>query len=154
MAREPNEQLRQLHQEAKWTLGQFANAVNRVAIEAMSDQRVDKSNAHKWLSGHTPREVVRPLILEALSRRLGRPITHADAGFPSPPDQDTTTQGTFDSLLDLGRLTMERRGMLSLGLFSVALSVPDWEDVVGRLSAVTTGKTGRIGMHEVELSTP
>ncbi|MDG9711151.1 tetratricopeptide repeat protein [Streptomyces sp. DH10] len=149
-ARERNENLRRLHAEAGWTLGQAAIAVNRAALEAGSEHRATKDNVNKWLSGHAPREALRPLILEAFSRKLGRPITHADAGFPAPVDQDQA-RGTFESLIDLGRLTMERRGVLSLGLFSVALTIPDWEDVVGRVSAVATGETGKIGMHEVDV---
>ncbi len=44
-----------------------------------------------------------------------------------------------------------RRSVLGAGLFSVALSVPGWQDVVGRMEAIQTGHTQRIGMPEVEM---
>ncbi|GAA1891268.1 transcriptional regulator [Streptantibioticus ferralitis] len=44
-----------------------------------------------------------------------------------------------------------RRSVLGAGLFSVALTVPGWQDVVGRMEAIQTGHTQRIGMPEVEM---
>lgn len=44
-----------------------------------------------------------------------------------------------------------RRSVLGAGLFSVALTVPGWTDVVGRMDAVQTGQTQHIGMPEVEM---
>ena len=43
-----------------------------------------------------------------------------------------------------------RRSVLGIGLFSVALTVPNWPDVVGRMEAVQAGPTPRIGMPEVD----
>ncbi len=42
-----------------------------------------------------------------------------------------------------------RRGVLSAALFSVALAVPDWPDVVGRMEAVRRGARTRLGMSDV-----
>ncbi len=42
-----------------------------------------------------------------------------------------------------------RRGVLSAALFSVALAVPDWPDVVGRMEAVHRGARTRLGMSDV-----
>lgn len=44
-----------------------------------------------------------------------------------------------------------RRGVLGVSLFSVALTVPNWPDVAGRMEAVQQGQTHRIGMPEVEM---
>ncbi|MFG3096045.1 transcriptional regulator [Streptomyces sp. NPDC048202] len=44
-----------------------------------------------------------------------------------------------------------RRGVLGVGLFSVALTVPGWPDVLGRLEAFKTGRATRIGMPEVDM---
>ncbi|MBT2385466.1 transcriptional regulator [Streptomyces sp. ISL-11] len=44
-----------------------------------------------------------------------------------------------------------RRSVIGAGLFSVALTVPDWPDVVGRMEAVQTGRAQRIGMAEVDM---
>jgi hypothetical protein len=56
-----------------------------------------------------------------------------------------------EGLVDLGRLDMDpsRRSVLGAGLFSVALTVPNWPDVVGRMEAVQAGGPPRIGMSEV-----
>lgn len=43
-----------------------------------------------------------------------------------------------------------RRSVLSAGLFSVAMTVPDWPEVVGRMEAVQTGRSRRIGYAEVD----
>jgi hypothetical protein len=57
-------------------------------------------------------------------------------------------------LLDLGAQDMDptRRSVIGTGakLFSVALAIPGWQDVVGRMEAVAIGQTRRIGMPEVE----
>ncbi|GHH17863.1 tetratricopeptide repeat protein [Streptomyces rubradiris] len=150
--RRPNEGLKRLLAEAGWTLGQLATAVNRAGGEAGVSVRSDKSNVSKWLGGHTPVEKVRPLILEALSRRLGRQITHAEAGLPVPhgvPSPSSTVEG----LVDLGRTDMDpsRRSVLGAGLYSVALTIPGWPDVVGRAEAVKSGKGLRIGSGEVDM---
>ncbi|GHF29228.1 Tat pathway signal protein [Streptomyces mashuensis] len=148
----PNEGLERLYREAKWTLRQFAREVNRIGTERGTPLRYREPSVHQWLHGYMPREDVRPLILEALSRRLGRPVTHAEAGFPQPRGEQATP-GTVEGLVDLGRQDMDpsRRSVLGYSLFSVALTVPGWPDVVGRMEAVQTGKTQRIGMAEVDM---
>jgi hypothetical protein len=99
-----------------------------------------------------PKEAVRPLILEALGRKLQRPVTHAEAGLPAPVTEERTD--VVEGLLDLGRQDMDpsRRNVIGAGvkLFSVALAIPGWQDVVGRMEAVRTGRMQRIGMAEVD----
>ena len=43
-----------------------------------------------------------------------------------------------------------RRGVLGASLFSVALTVPNWPDVVGRMEGVRNGQVRRVGMSEIE----
>lgn len=43
-----------------------------------------------------------------------------------------------------------RRGVLGAGLYSVALTIPGWQDVVGRFGKLRTDPHTRIGMAEVE----
>lgn len=145
--REPNAQLGSLVAETRWTYSQFAHAVNRIGAETGTPLRYDESSVAHWLGGTRPRKKVRPVILEALSRRLARPVTHAEAGFPP------STEGTAAGLVDLGRLDMDpsRRSVLGAGLFSVALTIPEWPDVVGRMEAVQTGKSARIGQSDVDM---
>jgi hypothetical protein len=148
--RDPNKALGRLLAESRWTHRQFARAVNRVGTETGTPLRYDESAVSHWLSGTVPRSAVRVCILEALSRRLGRPVTHAEAGLPVPHAADTV-----EGLIDLGRHDMDpsRRSVLGTGLFSVALTIPGWPDVIGRAEAVQSGRTTRIGMNEVDMVT-
>lgn len=43
-----------------------------------------------------------------------------------------------------------RRGVLGAGLFSVALTIPEWPDVVGRMEAIRADPHRRIGQAEVQ----
>ncbi|MGW1375230.1 tetratricopeptide repeat protein [Streptomyces sp. NPDC002446] len=151
--REPNRHLERLYRQTGWTLRQFVQAVNRVGTERGTPLKYREPSAHQWRQGHLPKETVRPLILEALARKLGRPITHAEAGFPTPASSSDGTPSTVEGLIDLGRGDMDpsRRGVLGISLFSVALAVPNWPEVVGRMDAAQTGRTQRIGMPEVDM---
>ncbi|MEU1015815.1 MULTISPECIES: tetratricopeptide repeat protein [unclassified Streptomyces] len=149
---EPNAGLERLHRESGWTLRQFAQEINRLGTERGTPLRYREPSVHQWLKGHLPKEDVRPLILEALARRLRRPVTHSEAGFPAPADRHLTHPSTVEGLLDLGRQDMDpsRRSVLGVGLFSVALTVPNWPDVVGRMEAVQKNDVQRIGMADVQ----
>ncbi|MCQ4044988.1 tetratricopeptide repeat protein [Streptantibioticus rubrisoli] len=152
-APKPNKDLERLYRETGWSLRQFAQEVNRIGTERKTPLKYREPSVHQWLKGHMPKADVRPLIVEALSRRLHRPVTQAEAGFPSPSGQSNTHPSTLEGLVDLGRQDMDpsRRSVLGAGLFSVALTVPGWQDVVGRMEAIQTGHTQRIGMPEVEM---
>ncbi|SEB61404.1 MULTISPECIES: transcriptional regulator [Streptomyces] len=149
--REPNAGLQRLYIETGWTLRQLAQEINRVGTERGTPQRYREPSVHQWLRGHMPKEPVRPLILEVFARKLGRPITHAEAGFPPPADETNARPGTVEALIDLGRQDMDpsRRSILGASLFSVALTVPNWPDVVGRMESAQTGQVRRIGMQDV-----
>ncbi|MFG2584086.1 tetratricopeptide repeat protein [Streptomyces malaysiensis] len=149
--REPNEGLERLFRETGWTLRQLAQEVNRIGTERGTPQKYREPSAHQWLRGHMPKEAARPLILEAFARKLGRPITHVEAGFPLPADESNACLGTVEALIDLGRQDMDpsRRSVLGVSLFSVALTVPNWPDVVGRLEAIQSGQMQRIGLPDV-----
>ncbi|WP_240676709.1 tetratricopeptide repeat protein [Streptomyces sp. B27] len=151
--REPNGALGRLLTESRWTYRQFARAVNRVGTEVGTPLRYDESAVSHWLGGTVPRGAVRACVLEALSRRLGRPVTHAEAGLPVPRDHSPTAADTVEGLIDLGRQDMDpsRRSVLGAGLFSVALTIPGWPDVIGRAEAVQSGHARRIGMNEVDM---
>ncbi|MFI9047904.1 tetratricopeptide repeat protein [Streptomyces sp. NPDC053427] len=151
--REPNRHLERLYRETGWTLRQFVQAVNRVGTERGTPLKYREPSAHQWRQGHLPKETVRPLVLEALARKLGRPVTHTEAGFPSPAGSSDATPSTVEGLIDLGSGDMDpsRRSVLGISLFSVALTVPNWPDVVGRMEAAQTGRTQRVGMPEVDM---
>ncbi|WP_432137498.1 MULTISPECIES: tetratricopeptide repeat protein [unclassified Streptomyces] len=149
---EPNTALERLFRETGWTLRQCAQAINRIGTERGTPKQYRAPSVHQWLSGSVPREDARSLILEAFARRLGRPVTYAEVGFPAPDSgTEATPSGTVDGVIDLGRLDMDpsRRSVLSVALFSVALTVPEWPDVVGRIEAAQKGTRTRIGMSDV-----
>ncbi|KRV46711.1 transcriptional regulator [Wenjunlia vitaminophila] len=147
----PNTALRLLYLESGWTMRQFAQEVNRVGTERGTPLRYREPSVHQWLAGHLPRESARPVVLEALSRRLRRPVTHAEAGFPR--SSGAAHAGTVEGLIDLGSQDMDpsRRTVLGASLFSAALAVPDWPDLVGRAEAVRTGRAQRIGEPDVRV---
>lgn len=148
----PNEGLARLLRETGWTYGSFVMAVNRIGTEIGRPTRYDESAVTHWLKGTLPRKEVRAAVVEALSRRLFRPVTYAEAGFP-PAEGGEAPLGTVEGLVDLGRLDMDpsRRSVLGAALFSVALTIPDWQDVVGRADAFASGQVSRIGMGEVKM---
>ncbi|MEU8475553.1 hypothetical protein [Streptomyces hygroscopicus] len=83
--RAPNERLAGLHRETGWTLRQFAQAVNRIGTECGTPTTYSAQTAHSWLKGHIPATPeVRQLVIEALARKLKRPVSHTDVGFPVP----------------------------------------------------------------------
>src|SRR4051794_11416911 len=98
--RQPNDGLKRLYHETGWTLRQMVQEVNKIGTERGTPLRYREPSVHQWLAGHLPKEGTRPLILEALARRLGRPVTHAEAGFPARMDE-RTDPGTVEGLLDL-----------------------------------------------------
>ncbi|MEW1626011.1 tetratricopeptide repeat protein [Streptomyces sp. NPDC089173] len=153
-ASEPNAGFDRLFRETGWTLRQCAQAVNRIGTERGTPKQYRAPSVHQWRSGSVPREDARPLILEAFARKLGRPVAPSEAGFPVPtPKVGTEVEplSTVDGIIDLGRLDMDpsRRSVLGVALFSVALAVPDWPDVVGRMEAAQRGVRSRIGMSDV-----
>ncbi|GCD38557.1 Tat pathway signal protein [Streptomyces chrestomyceticus JCM 4735] len=148
----PNVALGRLLRETGWTLRQCAQAVNRIGTERGTLKQYRAPSVHQWLSGGVPREDARSLIVEAFSRRLGRPVTYADVGVPSSEGgTEATPAGTVAGIIDLGRLDMDpsRRSVLGVALFSVASAVPEWPDVVGRMEAAQSGARSRLGMSDV-----
>jgi hypothetical protein len=148
----PNEGLARLLAEANLTGDALARAANRIGTEVGRPTTYDKTSASHWLRGTMPRKEAQAAIVEALSRKLFRPVTYAEAGFPTP-QADGSSLGTVEGLVDLGRLDMDpsRRSVLGAALFSVALTIPDWQDVVGRVEAFASGQVTRIGLGEVDM---
>ncbi|TYB41841.1 hypothetical protein [Actinomadura chibensis] len=70
-----------LIKEADWNGQNLAEAVNAVGREAGLRLAYSRSSVGQWISGMTPRRPVPHVVSEALSRRLSRPVTMAEAGF-------------------------------------------------------------------------
>ncbi|MFF4188707.1 tetratricopeptide repeat protein [Streptomyces sp. NPDC001691] len=153
LATELNDHLQRLFTESGWTLSQCARAVNRVGTESGTPLRYNASAVHHWLNGTKPRKEVQTLIVEAFSRRLGRAVTLPELGYSSPVDQSSDHPDTVAELIELGRQDMDpsRRSILGAGLFSVALTIPGWPDVIDRVEAIQSGRSTRIGMNEVNM---
>lgn len=154
--RSPNPALDSLLEQARWTRPQLAQQVNRLGPQAGLDLTYDRTAVAHWIAGVQPKPQVRVLILECLSARLGRPVTHAEAGLEpaaavigSPQSVDAV-----EELIDLGRATMDpsRRTLLATALFSAALSVPAFTLPARAADApVTPGKrTVRVGSSQVQ----
>ncbi|GLF97481.1 tetratricopeptide repeat protein [Streptomyces yaizuensis] len=148
--REPNTRLALLHREAGWTNSQFVMAVNRIGTERGTPTRYQHPSVSQWIGGLLPKKETRPLILEALTRRLKRPITADNAGFP--PTVDADSPGITAGIIDLGSKDMlpSRRGITNATLFSVALTIPNWQEIVGRMEKTQQGSTVRIGQSDVD----
>jgi tetratricopeptide (TPR) repeat protein len=151
--RPPNRALAALLDEAGWTNAQFAAAVNRLAPDANLRLNYDKSAVAHWLTGTRPVPRARPLVCEALARRLGRPITEAAAGFGPAPQTDDDGCDSVTKLIELGSADMDptRRAALgAIGIYSVALAIPGWPEVTARFNHLKTNPHVRIGTGEVE----
>ncbi|MFJ2605930.1 MULTISPECIES: tetratricopeptide repeat protein [unclassified Streptomyces] len=149
---ESNTALERLYRESGWTMRQFAQAVNRIGTERGTPLKYREPSIHQWLKGHMPKEGARPIIVEAFARRLLRPITHSEAGFPAAATGAGTHMDMVEGLIDLGSLDMDpsRRSVLGASLFSVALTVPGLPDLVGRMEAIKADPQRRIGQSEVQ----
>ncbi|WP_371493415.1 tetratricopeptide repeat protein [Kitasatospora sp. NBC_00374] len=149
-----NTALQNLIRETGWNNGQFARAVNAVGTEMRLGLKYDDTAVCHWLTGTTPRARVRPAILEALSRKLDQTVTSAAAGF-GPGAEVPDRPDTATALIELWRADMDpsRRTVLgAVGLYSVALAVPGWPDVIGRAQHARQART-RIGANEVDTVT-
>ncbi|MXM68311.1 hypothetical protein GR925_34035 [Streptomyces sp. HUCO-GS316] len=157
---QPNENLARLLDEGDFMHRQFAQAVNRVGAERGLKLRYDESSVAHWLNGSVPQKAARPAVIEALSRRLGRPITHEEAGFGASPmvtGLDVAPEhalNTIEGLVDTGRADMDpsRRAVLTTALYSATLAVPRFEEAdetLDRLEHQAAGRTVRIGPSDV-----
>ncbi|KUJ70824.1 hypothetical protein ACZ90_00450 [Streptomyces albus subsp. albus] len=151
--REPNRLLEGLYRETGWTLRQLATQVNRIGTERGTPTSYSPQTARAWLLGHVPGEAARPLILEALSRKLNRSVTYAEAGLPSSTDQGAEPADLVTGLLELGEADMHptRRSMLNAGFYSAALAVPAFRDFVseGIARRMEEGSIAHVGMGDV-----
>ena len=155
----PNENLARLLDEGSFMHRQFAASVNRIGTEQGLTLRYDESSVAHWLKGAVPRKVARAAVVEALSRRLGRPVTFEEVGFGATPltvGSESTSEHelTIEGLVDTGRADMDpsRRTVLTTALYSAALAVPRFDDAgetLDRLDHQAAGRTVRLGPGDV-----
>lgn len=130
MPRTPNTRLHQLLQATGWSQAQLAHAVRTVAAEHGQQLRCDHSTISRWLAGAQPRPPAPAFLLEALARRLGRPVTSRDAGLthapvlvPEPPREAHPLRTLAE--LTAAELDPVRRRLQGTEVFSLAaLAIP------------------------------
>ncbi|MFE4667172.1 hypothetical protein ACFRI7_27170 [Streptomyces sp. NPDC056716] len=147
--RTPNTAMAALMQSEGVENEQLARRVNDTGRELGLSLCYDKSSVSHWLAGSVPRPEVRPAVVEALSRIVGRPVTCGEIGWPP---ESTDNHNVVTGVIDLSRADMDpsRRGVLKGGMYAAALAVPRFEDVAGRLEAVQAGRSVHVGRSDVE----
>ncbi|MFJ9415556.1 hypothetical protein ACIRPT_15490 [Streptomyces sp. NPDC101227] len=70
--------------EAGWSAADLARAVNALGAGNGLRLRYDRTSVAHWLDGARPRGAAADLVTQALSRRIGRPLTKRDAGLDGP----------------------------------------------------------------------
>jgi hypothetical protein len=139
--------------EARWSHAQLAQAVSRVAAETGNQRVVSVGRSHvsHWVAGSTPSGDTPAVLVETLSRRLGRVVTFDDIGLssPQPPAPLDWTADTLTTLVELGRgnVDIERRSVLRAAGYSVAaLAVPPqpWWDAMAHRGTQRSSRSGRL----------
>lgn len=156
VARQPNERLQALIQEAGCSNAGLARRVNMCGAEHGLDLRYDKTSVARWLRGQQPRGRAPAIIAEALGRKLGRAVTVDEIGMADGKNLATgvglqfapTVVGAVDQVCELWRSDVGRRDLLTgTSVAASALVEPsrDWlitgpDPHVGRSGGPRVGK--------------
>lgn len=126
----PNTRLRLLLQDAGWGPAQLALAIGKAAAERDLGLVCHRTTAGRWTEGVQPRPPFAALILECLSRRLGRRVTAQEAGLTRAPAAVADLSWEADPVRKLTHLTdaeldPRRRTLPGAGVFTLsALALP------------------------------
>lgn len=121
VARQPNERLQALIQEAGCSNAGLARRVNLCGAEHGLDLRYDKTSVARWLRGQQPRGRAPAVIAEALGRKLGRAVTIDEIGMANGKNLASgvglqfspTVLGAIEQVCELWRSDVGRRDFLS-----------------------------------------
>ncbi|NBE51156.1 transcriptional regulator [Streptomyces boluensis] len=121
VARQPNERLQSLIQEAGCSNAGLARRVNMCGAEHNLDLRYDKTSVARWLRGQQPRGRAPGIIAEAIGRKLGRPVTIDEIGMANGKNLASgvglqfspTVLGAVEQVCELWRSDVGRRDFLS-----------------------------------------
>lgn len=160
VARQPNERLQALIQEAGCSNAGLARRVNLVGTERGLDLRYDKTSVARWLRGQQPRGRAPGIIAEALGRKLARTVTIDEIGMANGKNLASgiglqfapTVIGAIEQVSELWRSDVGRRDFLSgSAVASSALVEPsrDWL-ITGADAAVARTTGARVGDSDVE----
>ncbi|MFI1796823.1 transcriptional regulator [Streptomyces sp. NPDC020379] len=160
VARQPNERLQALIQEAACSNAGLARRVNMCGAEHGLDLRYDKTSVARWLRGQQPRGRAPGIIAEALGRKLGRTVTIDEIGMANGKNLASgvglqfspTVLGAIEQVCELWRSDVGRRDFLSgTSVASSALVEPsrDWL-ITGADPQVARNAGARVGASDVE----
>ncbi|MEU1085215.1 transcriptional regulator [Streptomyces sp. NPDC005576] len=160
VARQPNERLQTLIQEAACSNAGLARRVNMVGAERGLDLRYDKTSVARWLRGQQPRGRAPGIIAEAIGRKLGRTVTIDEIGMANGKNLASgvglqfapTVLGAIEQVCELWRSDVGRRDLLSGStVASSALVEPsrDWL-ITATDSQVARNAGARVGRSDVE----
>ncbi|NGO81838.1 transcriptional regulator [Streptomyces sp. YC504] len=160
VARQPNERLQALIQEAGCSNAGLARRVNMCGAEHGLDLRYDKTSVARWLRGQQPRGRAPAIIAEALGRKLGRTVTIDEIGMANGKNLASgvglqfspTVLGAIEQVCELWRSDVGRRDFLSgSSVAASALVEPsrDWL-ITGMDQQVARSAGARVGTADVE----
>ncbi|MEU2512768.1 transcriptional regulator [Streptomyces syringium] len=160
VARQPNERLQALIQEAGCSNAGLARRVNMCGAEHGLDLRYDKTSVARWLRGQQPRGRAPAIIAEALGRKLGRTVTIDEIGMANGKNLASgvglqfspTVLGAIEQVCELWRSDVGRRDFLSgTSVASSALVEPSRDWLITSADAQVARSAGaRVGVSDVE----
>jgi transcriptional regulator with XRE-family HTH domain len=160
VARQPNERLQALIQEAGCSNAGLARRVNVCGAEHGLDLRYDKTSVARWLRGQQPRGRAPAIIAEALGRKLGRAVSIDEIGMANGKNLATgiglhfapTVLGAIEQVCELWRSDVGRRDFLTGSTVAAsALVEPSRDWLITRPDqAVARNGGARVGRSDVE----
>ena len=160
VARQPNERLQALIQEAGSSNAGLARRVNMCGADHGLDLRYDKTSVARWLRGQQPRGRAPALIAEALGRKLGRTVTLDEIGMAGGRHLASgvglqfapTVLGAVEHACELWRSDVGRRDVLSGSTVAASALVEPSRDwlISGPDAQVARSAGSRVGTSDVE----
>ncbi|MBT2398572.1 transcriptional regulator [Streptomyces sp. ISL-100] len=161
VARQPNERLQALIQEAGCSNAGLARRVNMCGAEHGLDLRYDKTSVARWLRGQQPRGRAPGIIAEAIGRKLGRTVTIDEIGMANGKNLASgiglqfspTVLGAIEQVCELWRSDVGRRDFLSGSTVAASALVEpsrDWLITGADTQVARTSGGGRVGASDVE----
>ena len=160
VARQPNERLQALIQEAGCSNAGLARRVNMCGAEHGLDLRYDKTSVARWLRGQQPRGRAPAIIAEALGRKLGRTVTIDEIGMANGKNLASgvglqfspTVLGAIEQVCELWRSDVGRRDFLSGSSVAASALVEPSRDWLITAPDPQVARTAgpRVGMSDVE----
>jgi len=160
VARQPNERLQALIQEAACSNAGLARRVNLCGAEHGLDLRYDKTSVARWLRGQQPRGRAPGIIAEALGRKLGRAVSIDEIGMANGKNLATgigltfapTVPAAIEQVCELWRSDVGRRDFLTGSTVAASALVEPSRDWLITRPDQGVARTGgsRVGMSDVE----